>query len=159
MKWTRHYTGLEWAQEKRLGITLYASREGKNRMWRLSIPFHMVGLFWGRTNYLKGKGWELFTGNYRIGWSKEYGRYKFFRVQWSGSMNEPWSAFTWRVGRFGIGGRTPKWMLRIKERRENAKWAAMEGPEEGEPTEECTRCGIMIRPEGGHMCGSCGRDI
>jgi hypothetical protein len=25
--------------------------------------------------------------------------------------------------------------------------------------EECPRCGILIRPEGGHRCGSCGRDI
>jgi hypothetical protein len=25
--------------------------------------------------------------------------------------------------------------------------------------EVCDRCGIRIRPEGGHLCGSCGRDI
>jgi hypothetical protein len=23
----------------------------------------------------------------------------------------------------------------------------------------CTRCGIKKRPEGGHMCGSCGEDV
>lgn len=25
--------------------------------------------------------------------------------------------------------------------------------------EICERCQIAIRPEGGHLCGSCGRDI
>jgi hypothetical protein len=40
-------------------------------------------------------------------------------------MNEPYHSVTWRVGRFGIGGRTPKWLKRIKERREQRKWEAM----------------------------------
>jgi hypothetical protein len=85
----------------------------------------MVGLFIGRGNYVKGDGgWELFTNNFHMGWSKNTGWHKVYRVDWSGSMRDPWCSFTWRMGSFGIGGRTPKWALLRKEHRELAKWEA-----------------------------------
>jgi len=40
---------------------------------------------------------------------------------------------------------------------EDDYWDEFE-PEE-EEGEVCQRCDILIRPEGGHRCGSCGRDI
>lgn len=114
MKWERHYTGLETASKG----WLYLQREnGKLSFGRLSGRWGMLGIFLGRGNRVKGiGGWEIFTSKYHIGWSKASG-YRFRRVEWSGSIKEPWDTFTWRLGSFGIGRTTPKWVVRRMERR------------------------------------------
>jgi hypothetical protein len=131
MEWKFHYTGIDIAEGHLGRVNLYLQRDSKDkrvRFARLSIPYHMVGVFIGRGNYVKGSGgWELFTRNHHIGWSKDWTK-RFYRVDWSGSRNEPWCSFTIRLGRFGIGGRTPKWLKRRKEELEQRKWEAMEPP-------------------------------
>lgn len=120
MQWTHHYTGIDYAEARWRGVALYLSRDSDTKrvhLARLSIPRRMLGLFRGRTNHVKGSGgWEVFTNRHHLGWAKEP-RAKFFRVHWSGSIAKPWEAVTLRIGRFGIGGRTPLWLKRRQERR------------------------------------------
>lgn len=117
MLWDHHYTGIDYAEARWRKVALYLSRKSDTKriyLARLSIPRHMVGLFMGRTNYVKGDGsWEAFTSRHHIGWAKERNA-KFFRVHWSGSVAKTWEAVTLRIGHFGIGGRTPSWLKRIK---------------------------------------------
>lgn len=94
------------------------------------------GVFLGRGNYVKGRGVEIFTNQYRtcpkilcpfigwhIGWTKPYyGKKKFFRLDWSGSGREPYSSWTFRIWRFGIGTDTPKWIQNIISKRNARKW-------------------------------------
>jgi hypothetical protein len=125
MEWKHHYTGIDIAEMSYGKINLYFSRNSDTKRLkfaRINILRHMVGVFIGRGNYVKGQGgWELFTNSHHIGWSKDWG-HNWFRVNWSGSNARPWESVTWRVGRFGIGGSTPKWLKRIKTEREARKF-------------------------------------
>jgi len=94
------------------------------------------GIFLKRGNYVKGKGIEIFTNQYRncprilsplldwhIGWTKPIHRkVKILRWDWSGSFNEPWSSWTLRIWRFGIGTDTWKFIQRWMRIKSNKRW-------------------------------------
>lgn len=133
--WTRHYTGLEYAEKKLGPFDLYLSRTSCKRMARLSAGRRMIGIFLGELNYARewGRGFELFTNNWHVGVITHRGpsRYRSHqRVRWSGSIAEPYSSLTLRLGRLFVGRRSPGWLKRLKERRAQASWekqcAAME---------------------------------
>jgi hypothetical protein len=136
MKWEHHYTGIDFVQKYWGKLELYLQRDTHNkrlRFIRVSVPRHMLCLHIGRGNYVKGDGgWEVSTGNHHIGWStvwnKIWGKPKFYRVDYSGSFNDPYSSFTIRLGRLGFGGRSPKWLKARKDREAEQAWAAMEPP-------------------------------
>lgn len=138
MEWDPHYTGIEIAVMEWHRFVLYMQRSTKTKkmqMVRFSWPRHMVGLFIGRSNFVQGYGgWELFTRGHHMGWARNTGRRKLFRTDWSGSSVDPYHSFTWRVARFGIGGRTPHWAKRMKDRREARKWEeyAANAPDDGQ---------------------------
>lgn len=120
-KWERHYSGIEIAECELAGINLYRQRDRETKRLqfiRFSVRRHMIGAFIGQTNYIKGGsgGFEFFSRAHHIGWSsKRSANARFFRIDWSGSMRDPYQSFTLRFGRFGIGGRAPKWLRRMRE--------------------------------------------
>lgn len=139
MKWTKHYTGLEYAEQNLGPLNLYLSRSSGKHMWRLSgagswpVPRWrwraMFGGFVGWLNYGAewGRGLELFTNKWHVGviWSKPPGCRRASRVRWSGSMSAPYTTVTVRLGRLFIGRRTPGWLRRMKERRVLRQWENM----------------------------------
>lgn len=125
IKWTRHYTGLEFAEKSFGPLDLYLSRERTRFMARLTLWRRMLGIFTGNINYGSdwGHGIEVFTNKWHLGFiSKRHSWAGRKRVRWSGSIAEPYHAVTVRIGRFFLGRRTPGWLLRIKERRAQAAW-------------------------------------
>jgi len=114
-------------------------RKGKLEFIRWDWKWIGFGLFIGHGNYVKGRGIEMFTNQYRtcprilglftgwhIGWTKRYSNSKkFICIDWSGSAIKPWSSWTLRIGRLGIGTRTPKWIQNIISKRNAHKWDRM----------------------------------
>lgn len=89
-----------------------------------STPIH-TGLYrkWWINSY-RSAPFHLRTVN-MIGWQRKDTRSrpcKIFAVHYSGSMVEPWSNWYCSIGRFMIGGRTPKWVLARKERKAAQEW-------------------------------------
>jgi len=115
---------------------LRKDKSGKLEFVRFDFKGWGVGCHLGHGNYLKGRGWELFTNRYlrcwwifkpflewHIGWTKEYGKSKFIRLIWSGSINEPFSGWSLKIGRFGIGrSHTPKWIQPIAQWKRDQYW-------------------------------------
>ena len=129
-EWKHHYTGIDLCEKRWGKLDLYLQRDSHDkrlRFARLSIPRHMVGVFIGRGNYVKGVGgWELFTSNHHIGWSKPILREQFCRVEYSGSNMDPYNSFTVRLGGFGCGARSPKWLIARKRRQWEKEMEAYE---------------------------------
>jgi len=139
MNWVHHYTGHDYAEAHRGPFNIYLNRDSKSQRLtfvRVCAFRRMLGLFIGTGNYVKGiGGWELFTNKYHLGWSKPWGRSRVW-VEWSGSSAQPFYTFTVRVGSFGWGRRSPKWLERWKSRREHARLAAIYAEEEAEHTDD-----------------------
>jgi len=92
------------------------------------------GAFLVRGNYCKGKGIELFAHanrkcpwilrpllGWHIGWTKQL-RAKSIRWDWSGSMREPFTSWTLRLGRFGIGTSTPAFVQKLVRKQLQKKY-------------------------------------
>jgi hypothetical protein len=121
-------------------------KKGKLEFIRWDWKWAGIGLFLGRCNYVKGYGIEIFTTQSRtcprilspllgwhLGWAKAHknsltypfytaSRKKFLRIDWSGSAVEPWNSWTLRIGRFGIGTTTPKWIKKIISKRDEREF-------------------------------------
>jgi hypothetical protein len=126
MNWQRHYTGIEIAEVERRRVNLYMQRDERTRRMtfaRISWPkYHMVGIFIGRGNCIKGiGGFEVFNRRWAIGWVRESWSNKPM-VQWGGSTVDPYRRVTIRLGRFGISRDAPMWVQRWKRRIEDKKW-------------------------------------
>lgn len=151
-----HYTGryfhFENTGEWLLGRwALYIARE-RNwnlRMVRLCVPGLTIGVHTGRGNYIKGKsgGFECFAYGYfpisrkrgrwirwfpeiHFGWVPQFKNAPWWRVDYSGSWNDPYHSFTIRVKSIGFGGESPKWLIARKEREQERYWREMEDPPE-----------------------------
>jgi hypothetical protein len=110
-----------------------------------------IGFFLRYGNYCKGKGVEMFTLTskrtprilqpflgWHIGWTKEWqSKLKIFRWKWSGSASEPWTSWTLRIGRFGIGNSTPilvqKWARKRAQKRYERGMEYWESPDDLQP--------------------------
>ena len=103
---------------------------------RFELPWFGIGCHLQYGNYLKGRGWEVFTISYRrcwriftpfvnwqFGWTNEPYRRKFFRARWFGTGSQPFRTWVIRIGRLGFGSSyVPKWISRIAQRQLNRYW-------------------------------------
>lgn len=120
MKWERHYTGIEIAQRGQL----YLQRDTKSKKLQF-MRYRWTGLFIGHTNFLGHySGFEFFTRRYHVGYAQER-KWLSWGVKWSGSRVEPYTHWTLLLGRIGFGGRTPKWVQRLKHKRAEKQWEQM----------------------------------
>ena len=124
-KFKTHYTGIEIAHINFPKGDLYMQRDlrtKKPKFARLSIGKKMIGIFIGKCNYLRGYGIELFTNKLHFGFARnKFGwdydtKYGLMEVQYSGSMNEPYTSVTVRLGIIYYGQRTPEWLKKLKEK-------------------------------------------
>ncbi len=131
--WDKHYTGIETRRiDLGLGCDLYQSRNTKGRwqgLIRLTIKRRMLGLFYGQTNHITSRGFEVYDNKYHFGVALPFvftcGRKvkrPLVHCTWSGSMVDPYHAFTLRVGIFMFGKSSPKWLIRWKDNKEAKKW-------------------------------------
>jgi len=98
---------------------------------RLDLSVCSLGVFIGQTNYLKGRGIEVFAGPNRrwpralrflVNWHLGFSRPSIWGIRWSGSMNEPWHSWTFRFGWIGFGSETFKFVQRWLRARRERRW-------------------------------------
>lgn len=133
MNWTKHYTGIEFADNGWLYLSrATATKELDLARITIRLPFKKYpvdfGVFPRRLNYLAfcWKGTEVWGPlGLCVGWLRpekwEQGR-RFFGTCWSGSSVKPWEHVGFKVGRLAFGLDSPSWLKRWKEKDEHKKW-------------------------------------
>lgn len=92
--------------------------DGAYRVWINSYKSAPIRLRWVHL-----AGWT---------YSRAYQSRRFVRLQFDGSFAEPYRGWRLHVGKFFIGGDSPKWAIEAKHRQVERYWREMpEPPEEG----------------------------
>lgn len=130
-KWVPHYTGIETCEQELVRLRLYRQRDrktGELRFIRLTLGRRSIGAFLKRPNYgsrLFASGVELFTNGFALVIGRRKPRSRFFSTHASGSMVEPYTATVAALGPVGIAFNSPKWLIRLYQRRAERQWASM----------------------------------